>query len=348
MPSLQPTKIDKISVPVATTWLVSSCMEAKGKQDLWVRQKPEVLNALREQAIIQSVESSNRIEGVTVDAHRLRPIVLGKTKPRDRSEEELAGYRSALNWIFSRKRPVPIEPSTILHLHALAQGGTSGDAGRWKQRDNEIIEFLPSGERKIRFLPISAAKTPKAIQQLCLAYHDVSGIEKVPILITIATFIFDFLCVHPFRDGNGRVSRLLTTLLLQQTGFAVGRYVSLEKLIEERKEDYYDILASCSQGWHEGQNEIIPWWNYFLSILKQAYDSFAARVESATSHRHGKSELVTQAIQSAIGPFTLSEIQQVCPSVSGQLIKKILNQMKHNGELQLKGRGRSALWEKQR
>src|SRR5258708_5366900 len=164
-------------------------MEARGKQDLWVRQKPEILAALREQAMIQSVESSNRIEGVTVQANRLRPLVLGAAKPRDRSEEELAGYRRALDWIFSRKGFFPITPKVILRLHALAQGGHSGDAGQWKRRDNEIIEVLPDGRRHIRFVPTAARDTPKAMEALCRVYLEMSDEEQVPPLLIVATFI---------------------------------------------------------------------------------------------------------------------------------------------------------------
>src|SRR5258708_23532310 len=158
MLTLDPNKLADLAIPIATGWLLGACMEARGKQDLWLRQKPEVLAVLREQAIIQSVESSNRIEGVTVAANRLRPLVIGRARPRDRSEEELAGYRAALDWIFSRKSPVAITPDVIRRLHALAQGGSSGDSGGWKKRDNEIIEILPNGERSLRFLPVSIQK----------------------------------------------------------------------------------------------------------------------------------------------------------------------------------------------
>src|SRR6266852_5618661 len=173
MLSLDPTKLAEMSIPIGTGWLLGACMEARGKQDLWIRQKPEVLEVLREQAIIQSAESSNRIEGVTVAASRLRPLVIGRARPRDRSEEELAGYRAALDWIFSRKSTVAITPNVLRRLHALAQGGSSGDAGEWKKRDNDIIEILPSGERTIRFVPVSARRTPAAVDALCRRYRDI-------------------------------------------------------------------------------------------------------------------------------------------------------------------------------
>jgi Fic family protein len=342
--SLDPTKLTKLSIPVGTGWLLGSCMEARGKQDLWLRQKPEVLGVLRELAIIQSVESSNRIEGVTIPADRLRPVVLGKVKPRDRSEEEIAGYRQALDWIFSRKRKVSVIPAVIQRLHALAQGGLSGDAGEWKKRNNDIIEILPNGERRIRFVPTSARDTPKTMDALCRNYREAHDDKRVPPLLIVATFVFDLLCIHPFRDGNGRVSRLATTLLLQAHGFEVSRYVSLERLVEQSKEDYYGVLAECSQGWHEGKNDLILWWNYFLSVLRRAYEEFERQVES-TGARPAKSDLVRQTVLAQVEQFTLGDLAAQLPSASSQLIKKILAELKKQGKIRLVGRGRGARWE---
>jgi Fic family protein len=342
--SLDPKKLAELSIPVGTAWLLGSCMEARGKQDLWLRQKPEVLEVLREQAIIQSVESSNRIEGVTIPADRLRPVVLGKVKPRDRSEEELVGYRQAIDWIFSRKRKVSVIPAVIQRLHTLAQGGFSGDAGEWKKRDNEIIEILPNGERKIRFVPTSAKDTPKTMDALCRNYREACDDQRLPPLLNVATFVFDLLCIHPFRDGNGRVSRLATTLLLQAHGFQVTRYVSLERLIEQSKEDYYGVLSECSQGWHEGKNDLLPWWNYFLSALRRAYKEFERQMES-TEARPAKSDLVRQTVLAQVEQFTLGDLVAQLPSASTQLIKKILAELKKQGKIRLDGRGRGARWE---
>ena len=344
MLSIDYKKLAKISIPMSTSWLLGSCMEARGQQELWIRQKPEVIDVLREQAIIQSVESSNRIEGVTIPANRLRPVVLGKAKPRDRSEEELAGYRQALNWIFSRKQSITITPELIRRLHAFAHGGLSGDAGEWKKRNNEIIEILPNGERKIRFVPTSVKDTPRAMDILCQNYRDAEVDNLFPPLLLIATFVFDFLCIHPFRDGNGRVSRLITTLLLESSDFRVGRYISMERLVEESKEEYYRILAECSHGWHEGKNEIIPWWNYFLSIIRRAYNEFKRQVESIDS-RPAKSELIRQTVLSQVEQFTLSDLVSQLPSTSSQLIKKVLAELKKENKVRLTGRGRGAIWE---
>lgn len=344
MPSLDPSALAEMSIPIGTGWLLGACMEARGKQDLWLRQKPELLAVLREQAVIQSVESSNRIEGVTIAPERLRPVVLGGARPRDRSEEELAGYRQALDWIFSRQRPVALTPAVILRLHALAQGGFSGDAGAWKQRDNEIIQILPNGETRVRFVPTPAKHTPQAVAALCLSYRDLRDEQRVPPLLVVATFVLDLLCVHPFRDGNGRVSRLAATLLLQAQGFQVARFVSLERLIEESKNEYYRVLAECSQGWHEGGNAVVPWWNYFLDVLRRAYDELERQMESVEA-RPAKSDLVRQTILNQVEQFTLGDLAAQVPVASPQLIKKVLAAMKHEGKVRLLGRGRGARWE---
>ena len=337
-------RIEAFNLPVATVWLLGECMQARGKQELWMQQRPEVLQPLREQAVVQSVESSNRIEGVSIAAERLRPVVLGKVRPRDRSEEKLAGYRKALDWTFSRKRRVEFIPEFVLRLHALAQGGMTGDAGRWKSKNNEIIEILPNNERRVRFIPTSAAETPDAMTSLCTAYQYARENEQIPTLLTIATCIFDLLCIHPFRDGNGRVSRLVTTFLLLQEGFAACRFISLERIVEERKEEYYSVLGQCSKGWHTGKNEITPWWNFFLSVLRNAYGELDKKLEGKTSSAP-KGDLVRRVINEQIGPFSLSEIATQIPGVSLSMIKKTLMTMKKEGAVNSAGRGRGATWE---
>ena len=344
MISLEPKKFAEVSIPISSVWLLGSCMEALGKQELWIRKKPEVLEVLRELAIIQSVESSNRIEGVTVKADRLRPVVLGKVRPGNRSEEELSGYRKALGWIYARKNRIVVSPEVFKKLHYMAQGGISDDAGKWKTKNNEIVELLPNGERRVRFIPTLAEKTPEMVEVLCRNYRKTCEEGNVPILLVIATFILDLLCIHPFRDGNGRVSRLMTTLLLMENGFEVGRFVSLERIVEENKEDYYRILEKCSRGWHDGTNEITPWWNYFLGILQRAYGEFELLMES-TESRPAKSDIVRHTILNQIERFTLADLTAQIPSVSPQLIKKILSELKNQGKINLEGRGRGARWE---
>jgi len=337
-------RIESFELPVATAWLLSECMQARGKQELWMQQRPEVLQVLREQAIVQSVESSNRIEGVSIAADRLRPVVLGKARPRDRSEEELVGYRKALDWIFSRKRRVEFSPEVVLKLHALAQGGMTGDAGRWKSKNNEIIEILPNNQRRVRFMPTSASETPDAMKSLCSAYQYARENGQIPVLLTIATCIFDLLCIHPFRDGNGRISRLATTFLLIQEEFSVCRFISLERIVEERKKEYYKVLAQCSKGWHNGKNDITVWWNFFLSVLRNAYGVLAQKVEGKTSSAP-KRDMVRRVINDQVGSFSLSEIATQIPGVSLSMIKKTLMTMKKEGTVKSTGRGRGALWE---
>ena len=342
-----PTDLHRIiapesNLPSGTAWMLADIMESRGKQDMWLRQRPETLAAIRQQAMVHSVESSNRIEGVTVPRERLRPLLLEQSRPRDRSEEELAGYRKAMDWIFAGSSETELAPSVILRLHELAQGGFSGDAGKWKQRDNEIIEIASNGERRIRFRPTSAAQTPSAIANLCRDYNAAIDAGSGPALLAAAWLIFEFLCVHPFRDGNGRVSRLLTTFLLERQGFAVCRYASLERLVEESKRDYYDVLERCSAGWHEGRNEIFPWINYFLGICRRGYRELSGRVDAAGDD--GKGMLIRRAALARESSFTLAELHASCPTASAQLVKKVLARMKAAGEARLEGRGRGASW----
>lgn len=337
--------VKKVTFSPSTVWYISQCSEARGLQDLWMKVRPEVLKNLQESSVIQSVESSNRIEGVEVEKSRLIPLVLGKSRPRDRSEEEISGYRKALNYIHKNHASIDVNPETILKLHSYAQGGMISDAGVWKKKDNDIIEISPSGDRRIRFMPVTAKQTPHAIDQLCLGYRDVVQNSALPGLIAISNFVFDFLCIHPFRDGNGRVSRLLNLLLLYQHGFQVGKYVSLERLIENSKEDYYRVLGDSSKGWHQGQHDLQPWWNYQLMILRSAYQDLRERVELSTQG-DSLSSLIRQAALGMNVPFCVSDIQKFHPSIDRELIKKVLFKLRDEKKIFLQGKGRSAKWKK--
>jgi len=346
MKSFEEKRLKGIKILVSTSWLLGSCMEYKGKQELFEKQKPEALKTLREIALIQSAESSNRIEGVTIEQKRLRPLVLGRVNPKDRSEEEIVGYRKALDWIHNEYHSIEVTPRTILKLHKLAQGGFSGDAGKWKEKDNEIIEILPNGDRRVRFKAVSAKETPDAIEQLCLAFKDLVSQNVLPPLLLMSTVVFDFLCIHPFRDGNGRVSRLLTLLLLYQSEFRVGRYISIERLNEETKETYYSVLAKSSSGWHEAKHDLTPWWNYFLSTLLSAYKELEERVGLISGVRGAKTESITAAIEQLPNEFGISEIEKLCPSVSREMIRNVLRALRDKGELLCSSKGRNALWRK--
>lgn len=270
MMSFRGGRLAGFSLPVSSVWLLTDIAEAKGRQELYTRQAPQILQGLRETALVQSVESSNRIEGVTVAPDRLVPLVLENARPRDRSEEEIRGYRRALDLIHTSAGELAITPELLQRLHELIQEG-SGDAGQWKRVENEIIEHRKDAPPLVRFRPVLAADTPAAVEELCLSYRHTVGQGEAPSLVAVAALVFDFLCIHPFRDGNGRVSRLLTLLALYQHGYEVGRYISLERLIEESRADYYDVLRRSSERWHEGRHDLLPWLNYFLSTVKRSY-----------------------------------------------------------------------------
>ncbi len=338
-------RLREFSVPTSTVWLMTDIAEAKGRQDLYTRQAPQVLRALREQALIQSVESSNRIEGVTVEPGRLRPLVVGAAKPRDRSEVEIQNYRKALDLIHARADELSVTPAALRRLHRTAQEG-AGDAGRWKRAENDIVELRPGRPPRVRFRPVSAERTPAAVEELCLLYRHVLDQERLPALVADAALVLDFLCVHPFRDGNGRVSRLLTLLTLYHHSYQAGRYVSLERLIEETREEYYEALRRSSEGWHEGEHDLLPWMNYFLTVLFRAYRAFEERAGRVNSPRGSKTALVVHAIEQAAASFRVADLLTACPGVSVDWIRHVLKDLRSEGRVECLGRGRQARWQK--
>ncbi len=281
MMSFRSNYLSSFSLPLSSVWLLTDIAEAKGRQGLLTR-SPEKLTSLRQTAMVQSVESSNRIEGVTVAPERLRPLVLEDARPRDRSEEEIQGYRRALELIHAEAQNLAITPELLKRLHATIQEG-SGDAGQWKRVSNEIIELREGAAPVVRFRPVGVVETPAAVEELCLLYRHALNQDLAPPLVTVAALVFDFLCIHPFRDGNGRVSRLLTLLAAYQHGFEVGRYISLERLVEESRTEYYEVLHLSSQAWHEGRHDLLPWLNYFLTVLKRAYREWEKASESEST-----------------------------------------------------------------
>lgn len=338
-------KRENVELPLSAVWLMNSIAEYKGKQELYAKQSPQILKTLLETALIESAESSNRIEGVTVDRARLRPLIIGHSKPRDRSEEEVAGYRKALDLIHTKYKSLRIAPETIKELHRLCRG-ESWDAGKWKEKDNDIIRKHPDGRVEVIFKPVSAAKTLEMMKQLCLSYeHSVSQL-KYPDLYAVACLVLDFLSIHPFRDGNGRVSRLLTLLALYQHGFMVGKYISIERIVEQSKETYYETLNKSSQKWHETKHDVIPWFNYFLGTVLAAYKEFEERVVNIKPTRGAKTALVIKAIDSQQGEFSISDIERACPAVSRVMIKKVLLQMQKDKKIKCLGKGQSAKWKR--
>ena len=333
------------SIPAATSWYLADLSEARGKQELFTKQSPQKLRVLRENAMIESAVSSNRIEGVTVDQTRIRTIVFGKSVLRDRDEEEVRGYRDALKLIHEQGKKLSVSEETILILHRLCRGDI-WDAGRYKEKDGDIIERYPNGRERVRFKTVRAVKTPAFMKELIERWEQCLFEKWVHPLIAVAALNLDFLCIHPFRDGNGRVSRLLLLLQYYHLGYEVGGYISLERLIEQNKERYYETLEQSSEGWHEGKHDPWPYVNFVLYTLKTAYREFEERVGQITSPRGAKTELITNVIGRQLGSFRISDIQRECPSVSLDLIRSVLKNLRASGKVRCLGRGQNAEWEK--
>ncbi len=320
--------------------------EFKGREGLYTRQSPEVLETLRRAAMVQSVESSNRIEGVTVAAGRIDPLVLRHAKPRDRSEREISGYRDALAKIHADPARLALSTDVIRSFHRDMYRYTDESGGRWKRKDNAILEVRPDGKQVVRFRPVSALATPKFMRRLLELHARELTSGKADPLLLAAAFILDFECIHPFADGNGRVGRLLTLLLLYQCGYGVGRYIGLERIVEQSKETYYEALYRSSQRWHEGRHDLRPWVEYFLGVLIAAYNDFEARVGTIDSAKGAKRLLVKNAIVHMPSRFTIGELALVCKGISHRTLVRALTDLRANGILRCLGRGPDAQWEK--
>ncbi len=331
------------SVPLATSWYLADLGEARGKQELFTKQSPQRLKALREHALVESAVSSNRIEGVEVEASRVATLVFGKPLLRDRGEEEVRGYRDALRWIHEEGSALPVTQKTLRKFHSLCRGGT-GDAGKYKKRANDIIERFPDGRVRVRFRTVEPAKTTDFMKETLDLWRDGVSEQWVHPLILLAGANLDFLCVHPFRDGNGRVSRLLMLLQCYHLGFEVGRYISLERLIEENKERYYETLEESSRGWHDGKHDPWPYVNHVLYILKTAYGEFERRLGEMKSPRGAKTEQIESAVNRFSGEFTLAQLENACPGVSRDMVRKVLRGMRRDKKVECLGRGPGARW----
>ncbi len=336
-----------VSISPATAWYLSDLGEFRGKQELYTRQSPQRLKALREHALIESAVSSNRIEGVSVEPSRVRDVLVSP-KPlfRDRDEEEVRGYRDALTWIHQDVANIQVSDETVRRLHAMARGEI-WDAGKYKDKDGDIIERHPDGSERVRFRTVSSVDTPGAMAQLLGDWQACLEERWVPPLIALAAFNLDFLCIHPFRDGNGRVSRLLWLLQSYRMGYEVGRYVSLERLVEQNKDRYYETLELSSQGWHEGRHDPWPYINYVLSILKSAYREFAERVGEVKAPRGAKRDQVLAGIErlaARVDGFTISQLEQTCPGVSRDMVRRVLREQQTAGAVECQGRGPGAKW----
>lgn len=349
MMSFRNNKLMKMNWPNETLRLVGQIQEFKGKQELFKQQLPEILEALRDAAVIQSTESSNRLEGIVINTNRLSSIVNKKVQPQNRSESEVAGHRDVLSTVHASAEYMNLNPGLILQMDRDLMQYAGNIGGRFKNNDNTITESYPDGSKRIRFVTVPAWQTPSAIDELVNAYRKDHELRAINELILIAAFTLDFLCIHPFSDSNGRMARLLTLLLLYQTGYEVGRYVSLEKVIEETKEQYYETLEQSSIGWHQGEHNLLPWVNYFLVMLLKAYQRFEERVgqTSDTIRQKGwKTEKVQDVINHMMADFTIQDVQERCPGISRSTVQRILNQLGQGGFIGCIERGRNARWKK--
>lgn len=344
MMSFRNEKLGKIVVPMNIVRLIGVINEYKGKQELYKQQSPQVLEKLKKVAIIQSTKASNSIEGIIITDKRLKDIVNKDLDPEDRSEGEIAGYRDVLATIHSSYEAIPITPNIILQLHRDLYKFLPGRGGSWKIQDNVIEEILSDGRRYIRFKPVSALETPAAMEELCGYLKKEMREEKIEPLILIGVFILDFLSIHPFNDGNGRVARLLTLLLLYQHGYELGRFVSLEKVIEESKQSYYDTLNQSSLGWHQGRHDVFIWLEYFLGTILAAYREFEDRVGIINTQKGNKSQRVENTVEHILGEFTKEEIRQKCPDVGESTINRVFEKLKLEEKIMPIGKGRSAKW----
>jgi Fic family protein len=326
---------------LATVNALGAC---RGKQDLFRQRTPETLEALIEAARVESTESSNRIEGIEAPRLQLERIVLHQAAPRSRSEQEIAGYRDALAWIHDSPDTLRLTPEVILELHRIVFRYLPGEGGRWKTNNNEITERLEDGTRRVRFRPVSWMDTPKAMEDLVAGWNLARSDPASDALVLIPLLVFDFLCVHPFRDGNGRVGRLLTLLALYQSGHEVGRYISLERVIEESKDTYYEALEASSQRWHEGGHDPFPWMRYFWGVLLRAYGEFEDRVGRITPGRGSKTRQVRDAALRQVAAFAISDVERLCPGVGRDMVRLVLRQLRDEGLLVSSGVGRGAKW----
>lgn len=321
--------------------LLTTIHEYRGKETLYMEAKRDALTQLMEVAKIQSTDASNRIEGIYTSDERLRKIVMDKTAPKSRSEREIAGYRDVLTTIHENYDYIPVKASSILQLHRdLYRFSGSSVGGHYKVSDNEIAEIDGDGNKIIRFQPVPARETSENVDKLCEAYNRIMERPDVDPLLILPMFILDFLCIHPFSDGNGRMSRLFTLLLLYRSEYHVGKYISIEKVINDSKETYYEVLQESSVGWHEGKNTYLPFVRYMLGAIVAAYREFSSRVSLFSTRGLSKSEIIREVIKETIGKITKAEIMARCPDISHTTVQRTLKELQEKGEIIKIGGGR--------
>ena len=324
--------------------LVAQIHEYKGRQELYLKQKPAALDKLIEIAKIQSTEASNKIEGIVTTSTRVQQLCMEKTTPRNRDEEEIMGYRDVLNTIHESYKYIPIRSSYILQLHRdLYKYSEKAIGGRYKNTQNVIAETRADGTQIVRFTPMAPYETPEAVEAICESFNQVMDSWVIDPLVLIPIFINDFLCIHPFNDGNGRMSRLLTTLLLYRCGYVVGRYISIESKIEKTKAKYYQVLEESGIGWHEGINDPTPFVKYILGIILAAYRDFENRV-SYVDEKLPSVEQVRNAVLEKIGRFTKSEIMELVPSIGKASVENALKKLTEEGFIERHGKGKATFY----
>lgn len=324
--------------------LVAAIYKEAGKQELYLKQRPEQLEKLVDIAKVQSTEASNAIEGIVTTNTRIRQIVNEKTTPKNRDEQEIAGYRDALNIIHDSFDAIPVTQNYILQLHKIMYSHMNNPlAGRTKTVQNYISATYPDGHTETLFIPLATYETPEALDRICEEYNRVIGNMELEPLIAIPIFIHDFLCIHPFNDGNGRMSRLLTAFLLYRSGFYVGKYISLEAKIAKNKDLYYNSLAKSQTGWHEGNENAVPFIKYILGTILAAYKDFEERM-SLVETKLTTTETVRRASKNKIGRFNKQDIRELCPAISDSSIEGALRKLVATGELKKEGKGKSTCY----
>lgn len=348
MYSLSPDYLAKLRFDTRQLAKLRALGEYRGKQQLYIARSPEVLSDLRQVAVVESTESSNRLAGVVVAAHRLKSMVLKNATPQSRSEQEVAGYRDALSLIHESGDQMPFSEGTVLQLQGILYRYMPQPGGHWKATNNDIIERHPDGSSRIRFRPVAAHLTPMAMTDMVARYHTALDQHLADPLVLVPLIALDFLCIHPFPDGNGRMARLLTLQLLYHFDYAVGRFISLERIFEESKESYCETLEASSQQWHDAAHNIAPWLDYFWGALLRAYKEFEERVGTIERGRGAKGDRVRAEILKCQLPFSISEIEEACPGVSRDMVRVILRAMKAEGLIEPNGKGRGAKWQHKR
>ena len=322
--------------------LLTCIHEHKGRQDLFLEANTDELKTLVDVAMIQSTGSSNRIEGIFTSDKRLEALVSKKAEPHNRSEQEIAGYREVLALIHENHDHIPPAPNVIRQLHRdLYSYSTGAIGGDYKNADNVIAETDAQGHQKARFIPVPAFQTADAMDSLCQSFQNAWQENIIDKLLLTPMFILDFLCIHPFNDGNGRMSRLLTLLLLYRAGYIVGKYISLEMLIEKTKKTYYEALQASSVGWHEGENSYEPFVKYYLGIMLKAYNEFESRVEHLKYHNLSKPDRIKAVIDNKVGKITKKEIMELCPDISKVTVERTLTDLVKSGYIAKVGAGPS-------